>query len=290
MQTDPVARPMALAYLALLLAVVGCGPAPPHADANPPVVTTKTGEMVLAPAGWFTMGSDGGEDDEKPPHKVWVDAFLIDKCEVTQEQFQALMEKNPSHFKGPQNPVEQATWADAAFYCNARSRADGLQPCYDEETGACNFSANGYRLPTEAEWEYACRAGTSSAYPFGNDPSKLKTYAWFADSAAKKTHPVGQKKPNAWGLHDMTGNVLEWCNDVYTETYYAESPRKNPHGPPDEPGADFVLRGGTWDTSANTCRAAYRAGDTPGQIDGCFRRDQIGFRCVRNAPAGKRSQ
>ncbi|HOZ49148.1 MAG TPA: SUMF1/EgtB/PvdO family nonheme iron enzyme [Candidatus Hydrogenedentes bacterium] len=245
--------------------------------------------MALVPAGAFEMGSHTGEPDEAPAHTVHVDAFLIDRCEVTQAQFEALMHKNPSHFQQPNHPVEQVTWADAAFYCNARSRADGLTPCYDEETGACDFDADGYRLPTEAEWECACRAGSEASYCFGDDVARLGDYAWFGENAGKKTHPVATRKPNAFGIHDMHGNVLEWCNDVFEKGYYAESPERNPRGPADDdPAADFVLRGGAWDMSADTLRSAYRAGDTPGQIDGCFRRDQIGFRCVRKPPADAR--
>jgi len=147
---------------------------------------------------------------------------------------------------------------------------------------ACNFAASGYRLPTEAEWEYACRAGTTSAYGFGDDPRLLAEYAWFADNANKQTHPVGTKKPNAWGLFDMHGNVAEWCNDVYDAAYYGASPAKNPTGP--ERGERYVLRGGAWDSRAGSCRCAYRVGEAPGSQDACFARDAIGFRCVRRAP------
>jgi len=271
----------------LLVLVAGCsGPQAPEAEPGArAVVRTETGEMVLAPAGSFLMGNEGGEPDEGPAHTVQVDAFLMDVREVTQRQFEGLMHKNPAHFKGPKRPVEQVSWADAAFYCNARSRAEGLTTCYDEETGACNFDADGYRLPTEAEWEYACRAAGAGEFACGNRPERLRDYAWFADNAGQTTRAVGTKKPNAWGLHDMHGNVLEWCNDVYEEGYYARAPGVNPRGPEEKPGAWFVLRGGAWDSSADACRAAYRAGDDPGQVDGCFRRDQIGFRCVRRPPA-----
>lgn len=247
---------------------------------TPTIIKTPAGEMVQLPGGWFEMGSKRN-DNESPVHKVWVDAFLIDRYEVTQEEYEKLMQSNPSHFKGPKNPVEQVSLSFAILYCNARSQQEGLKPCYDEETGKCDFSANGYRLPTEAEWEYACRAGTKTDYFFGRDESQLKYYAWYADNSNNKTQPVGQKKPNQWGLYDMYGNVAEWCNDIYSESYYKESPEKNPQGP--TKGKKYVLRGGSWNSSPESCRSAYRKGEDPGFQDACFARDDIGFRCVRRA-------
>jgi formylglycine-generating enzyme required for sulfatase activity len=241
--------------------------------------------MVLVPAGWFTMGSDRGEADETPSRKVWVDGFLIDKYEVTQEQFAKLATRDdPSLFRGHKNPVENLTWPDVVRYCNARSRAEGLELCYDEETGGCDFEASGYRLPTEAEWEYACRAGSDSEYFFGRDARRIEDYAWFKDNSAKKTHPVGTRRPNPWGIHDMCGNVTEWCNDVYGADYYGNGPERNPRGPAYHDLAKCVVRGGAWNTSANACRSARRAGEDPGQVDGCFSRGDIGFRCVRTVP------
>jgi len=248
----------------------------------PEVIQTKSGlQMVVIPAGWFEMGSAKGAPDEAPLHRVWVDSFLMDKYEVIQEQFRKFQISDPSHFKNPDSPLDQINWTDAAMYCNERSLAEGLTPCYDEETWDCNFAANGYRLPTEAEWEYACRAGTNSQYCFGDDARSLKDYAWSAANSSGKTHPVGQKKANPWGLHDMHGNTAEWCNDFYSANYYAQAPQRNPGGPRE--GKERVLRGGAWNSSAEACRSAYRTSD-PSIDDTCLANDAIGFRCVRNAP------
>jgi formylglycine-generating enzyme required for sulfatase activity len=209
--------PLALSVTLAALATLSCKRAEsPRSVSQLPTITSSSGvELVLVPAGYFEMGSRQGKEDEKPVHKVWLDSFLIDRHEVTQAEYEKLGKvetfPNPSHFKGPDLPVEQVTWPQAARFCNARSRLEGLKPCYNEDSGACDFAADGYRLPTEAEWEYACRAAIDRDYSFGSDPRQLPDFAWYADNSAKKTHPVGQKKPNAWGLQDMHGNVAEWC-------------------------------------------------------------------------------
>jgi len=246
------------------------------------VIKTKTGiEMVAIPGGTFEMGSTNGGSDESPVHTVTISPFWMDRYEVVQAEFPKHQISDPSHFKDPNNPLEQINWTDAAIYCNERSLAEGLEPCYDEETWKCNYDANGYRLPTEAEWEYACRAGTKTEYNFGNNARKLKDFGWFNDNSSKKTHLVGQKPPNPWGLFDMHGNVAEWCNDLYAEDYYKQAPEKDPKGPAE--GKERVLRGGAWNSSAEACRSAYRSSD-PSIDDTCLASDAIGFRCVRRAP------
>ncbi len=249
-------------------------------DTAPQVVKTKSGlEMVQVPGAWFSMG-DENEVDAKP-HEVRVDAFTIDRYPVTQAEYQRVTGENPSRWKADHNPVEQMRWSDAVKYCNARSRKDGLQPCYNLETWECDFTASGYRLPTEAEWEYACRAGTTSAYFFGNAPEALSDYAWIDSNADARPQPVGQKLPNPWGLYDMLGNVWEWCNDFYQVDYYQVVPEENPRGP--NTGETKVLRGGAWKFSAECCRSGYRYNENPGYVDVCFGYDIYGFRCVKNA-------
>jgi formylglycine-generating enzyme required for sulfatase activity len=271
------------------LAGTGCNNNKPAVTTSAPkTITTKSGiEMVVIPAGFFEMGSKTGRPDEKPGHKVWLDSFLMDKTEMTQAVWEKIgaaeTMSNPSSLQGADLPVNNVPWRDAAKFCNARSRYEGLKPCYNEDDASCDFEADGYRLPTEAEWEYACRAGTTTDYSFGNDARKLGDHGWFIDNAGKKTHPVGQKKPNPWGLFDMHGNVAEWCQDIYDKDYYQGSPEKNPRGP--DKGRQYVLRGGSWKGAADAARSSYRLGENPGFADACLAPDAIGFRCVRKAPA-----
>jgi formylglycine-generating enzyme required for sulfatase activity len=240
--------------------------------------------MVSLPGGTFAMGYANGEEDERPVHEVTLDPFLIDKFEVTQAMFAAAQLPNPSHWQDdPELPVERVRWQDAKLYCNERSLLEGLEPCYDESAPGwpCDFSKSGYRLPTEAEWEYAARAGARGVYgDFGE--SRLAEHAVFESNGGERTAKVGSKQPNAWGIHDMYGNVAEWCHDVYEANYYDNSPSDNPRGPEtDQEDALRVMRGGSWKATASMCRATFRQGQRTGDTDACFYTDYCGFRCVR---------
>ena len=276
------------AWILALFSLTACNqgtktePAAEVKSAAAKTITTPGGlTMALIPAGEFEMGDNKGDPDERPAHKVQVSAFYMDTHEVTQKAYEALVQQNPSKSKGPDKPVEQVDWYHAVLFCNMRSLKEGLKPCYDSKTLAGDFNANGYRLPTEAEWEYACRAGTRESYSFGSDAAKLKAYAWFKANAGQAPHPVGQKNPNAWGLYDMHGNVAEWCHDFYSETFYSQSPGKDPHGPIS--GDKCPLRGGSWRSSEDGCRSSARNSETLRFADACFGSDACGFRCVKSA-------
>jgi len=255
-------------------------------SAKPREIETKSGViMIELPGGSFTMGNPKGAVDETP-HQVSVSPFCVDKYKVSQEEYEKVMHENPARWKGKKNPVEQVRWSDAVRYCNARSRLEGLKPCYDLKTWECDFAANGYRLPTEAEWEYAARAGTKTKYFFGQKSTKLKHYAWFKRNARHRARPLGQKLPNPWGLHDVYGDVWEWCHDIYGRDYYQASPQKDPRGP--EKGDSRVLRGGSWNSSEKKCCSTFRYSEDPGYTDPCFGYDIYGFRCVRAKTVSKK--
>ncbi len=187
---------------------------------------------------------------EKPQHRVRITKpFYLGKYLVTQEQWQAVMGNNPSEFKGPKNPVERVSWDDCQKFLEKLNAKIGTQ-------------RGKFVLPTEAQWEYACRAGSTTRYCFGDDESGLGEYAWYYANSEKKTHPVGEKKPNAWGLYDMHGNVQESCQDWYDDGYYAKSPTDDPTGPAMD--TDHVLRGGSWRRPASDCRSASRDLDVRG--------------------------
>ena len=198
-------------------------------------------------------------DNEQPQHTVKITRpFYLGTHQVTQGQYQAVMGNNPSDFKGSDDlPVESVSWFDAIAFCNRLSEREKRTPFYRiNGTEVTVLGGDGYRLPTEAEWEYACRAGSATLYPFGDNASALGEFAWYDKNSENKTHPVGQKSPNAWGLHDMLGNVWEWCADWYEAKYYASSP---PADPPGASGASYrVIRGGGWRNAPGCCRSADR--------------------------------
>jgi formylglycine-generating enzyme required for sulfatase activity len=216
-----------------------------------------TMKMILIPPGTFMCGQ--GENR----HEVTISKpFLMGVTEVTQAQYEAVMGANPSEFKGATNPVETVSWNDATAFCKKLS----------EKT------RQAVRLPTEAEWEYACRAGTRTAYSFGDDPVALGEHAWWAGNSDKTTHSVGQKKPNSWDLYDMHGNVCEWCADWYG--VYSTGPVTDPSGPATGSGYHRVVRGGSWFYDVAVCfRSASRAG-----FDPAGRCVDFGFRCAMTLP------
>ncbi len=239
-------------------------------------------ELRTLPAGSFKMGSpdseEGRRDNEGPQHKVRLtQGVLMGATEVTQSLYLGVMGSNPSHFtdQASAKPVEEVSWLDAVRFCNALSELEGLQPAYaltekdGEETVRWAPGASGYRLPTEAEWEYAARAGTGTVYA-GSDDADL--VAWHEDNARRKTHPVGEKQPNAWGLHDMSGNVWEWLWDWKAPYQGAAS---DPSGPLE--GSHRMLRGGSWSFPTRYARLAYRNAYPPD-----FHNDNLGFRIARN--------
>lgn len=220
-----------------------------------------TMKLVLIPAGHFLMGSpageEGREENEGPQREVTISKpFYMGVYEVTQAQYEQLIRKNPSYFAGDQNPVERISWDDAVAFCQALSRKTGKS----------------VHLPTEAQWEYACRAGTTTRFYFGDgaDYRQLDDYVWSLANSDEQTRPVGQKKPNAWGLYDMHGNVWEWCGDWYTDSY-VNAVKIDPAGPAS--GSDRALRGGSWRNLPQRCRSASRYGSVPG-----LRYNGVGFR------------
>jgi formylglycine-generating enzyme required for sulfatase activity len=283
-----------LAMVAILAACAGCrtkAPGPGAGDSSDvqalaTIHPTSGGEMVLVPAGSFTMGDSSGRPDETP-HAVTLQSFYLDKFLVTQELYEKVMGVNPSKRKETKGPVERTQWTDAVRFCNRCSELEGLTPCYDLNTWECNFDASGYRLPTEAEWEYACRAGSTGKYSFGDAEAELPQYAWLKPGSQGRPRPVGQKLPNRWGLFDMHGNVWQWCQDWYSDTYYAASSKNDPHGP--ATGTMRVLRGGAWDCTAEKCRSAYRHKEHPVYSDACFGSDSYGFRRARKAGTGDKA-
>ena len=208
-------------------------------------------KFVLIPAGTFVMGENPplseGKGDERPAHEVTISKpFYMGIHEVTQDQWEKVMGNNPSRHKGRDKPVDSVSWNDARDFVAKLNKME---------------KSARYRLPTEAEWEYAARAGAKTRYFFGDDENMLPDYAWITENAGGTTHPVGTKKPNAWGLYDTSGNVREWTNDWYDDSYYGRSPVTNPAGP--EKGYGKAYRGGSKDGSVFPTRSSYRWRETP---------------------------
>jgi formylglycine-generating enzyme required for sulfatase activity len=220
---------------------------------------TANMEFVRIPAGDVQLGCSPGDTecygDEKPAHPVRITkAFEMGRYEVTQAQWEAAMGTNPSRFKRADRPVERVSWDDAQeFLKRLNARQDGYR----------------YRLPTEAEWEYAARAGSSE-----KNTGPLDAVAWYGGNSGGQTHPVGQKQANRWGLYDMQGNVWEWCQDRFDENYYQSSPGQDPQGP--SSGPSRILRGGSWKHDAVIVRLSHRSAVRPDSRSGLF-----GLRCVR---------
>ncbi len=270
----------------------------PTLPINPVKLIVKSIGMTLnlIPAGEFMMGSPGDDKDaalhEKPQHKVRISPFYIGVTEVTQAQYEAVVGSNPSHFSSTgegkdkvagrptgQYPVERVSWLDAVRFCDKLSEKEGRTPVYQEsdQKKARTNKGRGYRLPMEAEWEYACRAGTATKYCFGDPVAKLSEYGWFRGNAGGMTHPVGEKRPNGFGVYDMHGNVREWCSDWFDDSYYQNAPVNNPQGP--SVGVRRVIRGGTLGDRPPALRSA---GRSPGRADG--RGDGLGFRVALGLP------
>ncbi len=223
-------------------------------------------EFIRVPAGTFFMGAgedEEGSSKEKPRHRVSIShPFYLGRYEVTQEQWMAVMGGvNPSNFLSLDRPVDEVSWNDIQLFIERLNK---------KEQGQL------YRLPTEAEWEYAARAGSDTAYAYGDDPEgvQLGQYAWYELNSGKQSHPVGSLRPNGWGFYDMHGNVTEWVQDRYDKDYYSKGPEENPKGP--ATGRKRVVRGGSWINQAYSCRSAFRGYYSPDYTDSDF-----GFRIVR---------
>ncbi len=220
------------------------------------------------------MGSDSAVDaGAQPPHQVTLSSFAMQETDVTQEQYAAVMDTNPSYFNtgtgASLRPVENMSWYDAVKYCNALSLLSGLTVVYDTSAWTADFSKTGYRLPTEAQWEYACRAGSTTEYWWGPDTNGIGARTWWYYNSGNTTHPVATKLANSYGLYDMTGNVYQWCNDWYG-AYTAGAAT----------GTSRVLRGGSWVNDRSTVdvddfRSAYRNYDIPSSSN-----FNVGFRVV----------
>lgn len=263
----------------------------PVVSALPGSAPPAAGEFVRVPGGSFRMG--GGADApayEQPVHEVRVSSFWLARHEVQFAQYDAFCRATgrprPSDrgWGRGRRPVIHVSWYDALAYCNWRSREAGRTPCYDLSDTAdghvrCDWSAGGYRLPTEAEWEYAARGGAKARPSLFAGSKKAAEVGWYHDpDRPMGTQPVGRLQPNELGLHDLSGNVWEWCWDAYGEHYYHYAPAQDPRGPDAQPGQKRVVRGGSWFSPVRALRCATRAAERPD-----WRSSNLGFRLARNA-------
>lgn len=237
---------------------------------KPRIAVGKTPKMVLIPGGQFVMG--GGAHNSL----VTLVSYYLGEVPVTQLQYATVMGKNPSKLEGENRPVESVNWCEAIIYCNMLSKLNGLMPCYSIGTSTdlsmfeatspvwkrivCNFTANGYRLPTEAEWEYAARDGKSSTPNIYAGSSNINSVAWYGENSGITSHDVATKDPNGLKLYDMCGNVAEWCWDYYVPSLPSGA-QTNPHGP--STGDMHVKRGGSWLDDPQQCTVFYRSGSAP---------------------------
>jgi formylglycine-generating enzyme required for sulfatase activity len=245
---------------------LGTAPSPPlpRADLTVDVGAGVTMDFVLVAPGSFTMGAADAFPDTTPLHRVSIASpFFVGRFPVTQEQWFAVMGTNPSRHRGARNPVDNVSWEDCRrFLARLNSATTGAR----------------FVLPSESQWEYACRAGSTAAWCFGDDEERLGEYAWYVSNAGHTTHPVGGKRPNAFGLYDMHGNVWEWCEDVWHDDY--DGAPADGSAWSGDAGSPHVRRGGSWYDSAWLARSSYRRG-----FRADYRSENLGFRIAR--PAGR---
>lgn len=252
------------------------------------------GDMVLVNSGTFQMGSTTGDTDEQPVHNVTLSNFYIGKYEVTQREWLEIMGTNPSQFLGDDlRPVDLVKWYDAVKFCNKKSIQEGLTPCYSKDNSTnpdnwtgnpetdeswanitCDWTANGYRLPTEAEWEFASKGGNSTQHFTYSGSNNIGEVAWYSSNSNGRSQSIGRKSPNELGIFDMTGNLFEWCWDFYND--YSATNQNNPTGPVS--GTYRVVRGASWNVNHEISHVTFRSGKTP-----ILSQNSVGFRLVRNA-------